>query len=104
MSFVFRDTLGQILNRSCFPHIIMFPKLVHLNVTAFEREMVKNATSCREGIRLLLKKRKASPNAHKSDLLSILLEDPLFANDEEAVIDEMITMWVAGATTTAHGS
>jgi len=104
MSFVFRDTLGHLIARASAPHIIMFPSLVPLNVTAFEREMVKNATSCREGIRQLLKKRKDSPNAHKSDLLSILLEDPLFAHDEEACIDEMITMWAAGATTTAHGS
>jgi len=52
----------------------------------------------------LLRKRRKEGNKDRGDLLSILLEDPLFANDEEAVIDDMITTYTAGATTTAHAT
>jgi len=83
------------------PHIIFFPSLIGLNLTAQERENVKNAESVREGIRQLLRKRRQSSTTDRGDLLSILLEDPLFANDEEAQIDDMIVTYMAGVTTTA---
>ena len=35
----------------------MFPSLIHLNIFPFERENEKNAASCREAIRKLLKKK-----------------------------------------------
>jgi len=34
-------------------------------------------------------------------LLSILIEDPLFKDDEEMIIDELITFFFAGSQTTA---
>lgn len=40
-------------------------------------------------------------NEEKADLLSILLEDPLFKDDEEMIIDELITFFFAGSQTTA---
>jgi len=34
ISYVFRDTLGRMMGRASMPHIIMFPSLIGLNLTA----------------------------------------------------------------------
>jgi hypothetical protein len=35
----------------------------------------------------------------KGDLLSIMLQDPLFADDDEQIINESITFFLAGTLT-----
>jgi cytochrome P450 len=57
-AFVFRHTAARYFERAVMPHIQMFPSLIHLNIFPFERENEKNAASCREAIRKLLKKRR----------------------------------------------
>jgi len=47
----------------------------------------------------MIQKRRDNPT-NGSDLLSLLIKDPLFAN-EEIFIDEMLTVFFAGSQTTA---
>jgi cytochrome P450 len=81
----------------------MFPSLGNLPILPFERENALNAASCRACIHKLLEKRRGQPN-NGNDLLSILLQEPLFANDDEAVVDELLTIFIAGGQTTAHAA
>lgn len=37
----------------------------------------------------------------KADLLSIMLNDPLFQNDDEIILNESLTFFVAGSLTQA---
>jgi len=48
----------------------------------------------------MIQKRRLNNPDNGSDLLSLLLKDPLFA-DEEILIDEMLTVFFAGSQTTA---
>jgi cytochrome P450 len=83
--------------------MVLFPRLHNVNILPFERENALNAASCRDCIRKLLKKRRTEPK-NGNDLLSILLLEPLFANDDEAVVDELLTIFIAGGQTTAHAA
>lgn len=47
---------------------------------------------------------KESPHLERSDLLSILLTDELFCNDEVMIIDECMTFFFAGFQTTSVAS
>ena len=38
----------------------------------------------------------------REDLLSLLLEDPLFSDNKEVIIDELLTIFFAGSQTTAN--
>jgi len=53
----------------------------------------------RNAFRGFIQTRRNKPN-DGGDLLSLLLKDPLFA-DEEILIDEMLTIFTAGSQTTA---
>lgn len=43
----------------------------------------------------------ANESSDAGDLLSILLEDPLFKDDDEMIIDEILTFFFAGSQTSA---
>jgi len=44
----------------------------------------------------MIQKRRKNPT-NGSDLLSLLLKDPLFSADDEMMIDEMLTIFFAGS-------
>ena len=47
---------------------------------------------------MILQKR-ASLKEKASDLISIMISDPLFENNDEIIIDECLTFFVAGTLT-----
>ena len=73
-------------------------------INAEERELYKNIKTLRESVTLLLKKRKSDLKnglSHGGDFLSILIEDELFAKDEESMLDECCMFLIASTQTTA---
>jgi cytochrome P450 len=54
---------------------------------------------------LIVEKRQAlkedPKNGQKGDLLSIMLQDPLFENDDEQIVNESLTFFLAGTLTQA---
>jgi cytochrome P450 len=82
---------------------MMFPSLGNVNLLPFERDNALNAASCRACIQKLLEKRRGQPN-NGGDLLSILLQEPLFANDDQAVVDELLGFVFAGVHTSANAA
>lgn len=68
-----------------------------------ERDNLANAVAIRNTIRGIIQKRRKQPT-NGSDLLSMLLKDPLFSNDDEIMIDELLTIFFAGSQTTALGT
>jgi len=47
------------------------------------------------------RKNRTKENEDKGDLLSILLEDPLFKDDNDMITDEILTFFFAGSQTSA---
>ena len=53
---------------------------------------------------LVRERRKANkerPEENKDDLISILLSDELFCNDDEMIVDECLTFFFAGTQTSS---
>jgi cytochrome P450 len=57
----------------------------------------------RDYIRELIRIRRSSRDIRKdkTDLLSIMLEDPMFKNDDEMIMNESLTFFLAGSLTQA---
>jgi cytochrome P450 len=57
----------------------------------------------RNYIRELIRERRATLHDRKdhSDLLSIMLNDPLFQNNDEIILNESLTFFLAGSLTQA---
>ncbi|CDW85843.1 cytochrome p450 [Stylonychia lemnae] len=65
-----------------------------------DREYIKNTTTVREYCRDLIKQRRANlDNQSGKDLLTIMLNDENYKNNEEEIIDECITFFLAGSQT-----
>lgn len=90
-------------------HLVFFPSLANkLWFTPYERECHRNATNIRNIIRGLLEERKSKIKSGSwtdtSDLLSMLLGTEYFADNEEGIIDELLTIFFAGSQTSAKAS
>lgn len=86
---------------------MLFPELLTYFITPHDRENLFNINKLRGTISQLIKERRALMENDKnyqeeaSDLLSILLNDEIFANDDAMVIDECITFQMAATQTTS---
>jgi hypothetical protein len=79
----------------------MFPFLANVFLTRKERELKRNCIAVRNLVGDLVDKRKAENeakcNLKEDDLMSILIKDPIFADDKEVIIDELLTIFFAGS-------
>lgn len=83
----------------------MFPSLAKYYLTPHERELKANCLALRQHVSQIVDKRRLEIKNSKQireDLLSLLLEDPLFRENNEVIIDELLTIFFAGSQTTAN--
>ncbi len=83
----------------------MFPSLATYYLTPHERELKMNCLAIRQHVGNIVNQRRSELKKNKQnreDLLSLLLEDPLFSENNEVIIDELLTIFFAGSQTTAN--
>jgi cytochrome P450 len=85
---------------------MLFPKSAQWFINPLHREFKHNALSLREVFKGLVAKRRKELAQGKTDLmegclLSILLNDDLFKNDDTMIIDECLTFFFAGTQTSS---
>lgn len=102
---LFEDLLMRMISL----HVVFFPCLANKPwFTPYERECNRNATTIRNLIRSLLRERKSSMSSGKwtsqADLLSIMLSNDYFADNEDSIIDELLTIFFAGSQTSSKAS
>ncbi|TNV80052.1 hypothetical protein FGO68_gene9962 [Halteria grandinella] len=102
-----QNSFEQVMGRPLQPLLIVFRELLPYFITQSDRELKQNALSLRAFIRNLINERRKlqdgqvqSGNVQYKDLLSILLNDPNFENDD-SIVDECLTFFLAGSMTTA---
>jgi len=83
----------------------MFPFLADWYIFPHERDIQANAFAVRNVVRQVIEtRRKEQTKVGGGDLLSILLSDPLFSENVEVMIDELLTIFFAGSQTTANAT
>lgn len=55
-------------------------------------------------VQQIVDRRRRESKVNGSDLLSILLTDPLFSTNDEIMVDELLTIFFAGSQTTSVAS
>ncbi|CDW86900.1 cytochrome p450 [Stylonychia lemnae] len=100
-----QSNIGKGIEREFQLHLTLFPELYHFYFTKQDKELVFNVDQGKDYIKALIKsKREQFARTGKyegDDLLTILLQDELFQNDDSMLIDECLTFFAAGAQTTA---
>jgi cytochrome P450 len=80
------------------PHVLFFPSLAPYFITPYERKVKANATAIRRVVMDIVQKRRNTPKEELgSDLLSIMLCNEIFAEDDESIVDELLTVFFAGS-------
>lgn len=88
----------DMINRFTAPHVIFFPELASTFITPHERDILANAKSLRNSIAEIIERRKKeilkdSSLLERGDLLTIMLTDDLFKDNNEGMIDEILTFF-----------
>ena len=84
-------------------HVILFPFLANWYILPHERDIKANAQAVRNVVRSVIdSRRKQKTKLNGGDLLSIMLGDPMFSENDEVMIDELLTIFFAGSQTTAN--
>ena len=100
LPFALRETYSNLLERVSLPHVVLFPQLAKHFILPSERDSVKNCIAIRALFFKMIKQRRAlDPKIaeKKGDLLSILLTNDLFSGDDVAIVDECVTVFLAGS-------
>ncbi len=108
---VLRDLFLYIAFRGMRTEIAFVPYLVFFYYTKKDRECLQNVRTCREFCNKLVLERKLEMQKpgyikhSQGDLLSTLIEDEEgFAENNEVLIDECITFFLAGSQTVKAAS
>ncbi|CDW71064.1 cytochrome p450 [Stylonychia lemnae] len=100
-----QQNIGKGLEREFQLHLMLFPELYNQYISKQDRELVFNVDQGKNYILDLIKsKREQFAKTGKyegDDLLSSLLQDELFQNDDQMIINECLTFFSAAAQTTA---
>jgi cytochrome P450 len=98
ISFVLRDTFQKMIERYQSTHVILFPFLANWYILPHERDIKANALAVRNVVRTVIdSRRKQGTELNRGDLLSIMLDDPMFSENDEVMIDELLTIFFAGS-------
>ncbi|CDW76112.1 cytochrome p450 [Stylonychia lemnae] len=97
--------LGRAVEREFQAYLILFPELFPYSLSNFDQEVQYNAEQVIEYIRKLIQIKRISfaqtGHYEGDDLLSVLLQDEVFQDSDQMIIDECITFFIAGSQTTA---
>ena len=87
-----------MIERYQAPHVILFPFLADWYILPHERDIQANALAVRNVVRQVIDtRRKQQTEIGRGDLLSIMLGDPIFSENDEVMIDELLTIFFAGS-------
>ncbi|CDW86732.1 cytochrome p450 [Stylonychia lemnae] len=97
--------MGKGIEREFQAHLIIFPELLPLYISKQDKELEFNIDQVIDYSRNLIAAKKqqfAKTGKYEGeDLLTILLQDEIFNQDDRMIIDECLTFLAAGAQTTA---
>lgn len=100
--------LEDTIQRIKFPILALFPELYPYSVTAFCRRYKRNVTHMRAAIQQIMDDRRKGLRkgnfGDDGDLLGILLQNELYAGDEEKTKDELVIFFLAGNETVKTSS
>ena len=104
--FALRDNFSKLGFRVFTPQIALFPETFKLLLTQNDRNDVKNAKQLRSFFQEIIDKRKKDKELKggiddRGDILTVLLEDDLFKDNQEYIIDECLTFFFAATQTQA---
>lgn len=86
-------------------HVCFFPGLANIFITPWERDVLANGIIIRKVISDVVRERRNNPKTEeKHDLLSILLAEPIFDDNDEKITDELLTIFFAGSQTSANST
>jgi cytochrome P450 len=94
--------VGQSIAKQFNANNILFPRLIKLCYTPWERRYARNCVRLRAAILSIINKRRKGESKtydDQADLLSILLSTDFYKNEDELMIDEVITFFLAGMKT-----
>ena len=97
LRFIFKDMMNRIGN----PFFSIFPELLPYAIFPSCRRLFHNIQSLRDGIRQIMDARLKgeAKGSIDGDLLSIFLQDPLYRDDPEKTIDDLLILFFAGNET-----
>jgi len=103
--YVLRTCFQIMINRMFTCHVIMFPWLADKYITPAERDLLANSRTLRAKFQKVVNDRrqemKEGRRLDEGDFLSILLSDELFKEDNEMIVDEILTFFFAGSQTSS---
>lgn len=104
LSFALRNSFQQCVNRMSTLHVCLLPFLANVYLTPHERDLRANCLSIRNLVASIIEERKheVEKGSTKDDLLSIMLQDSLFMDDEQITVDELLTVFFAGSQTSSN--
>jgi cytochrome P450 len=93
--------MGRVVKRELQPHLVVFPELAEFYITSTDREIIFNATQVRNYVIDMIQKRKEELDKgiglDRYDLMTILLQDEIFKDSPEMIMDETLTFFIAGS-------
>jgi len=95
--------VGDTMLRTKTLHVGFFPELVKYHLSPWDLRYKRNANRMHATLLKVLQDRRAGKSKHLTDfddLLDIMINDDLFKNDDQSIIDEMLGFFMAGSMTT----
>ena len=102
-SFAVRECWAGVANRLQAFHVCMWPEIFQkLYITASERDLRRNFTEVRTFVLNIWLDRKSKKDPHSQDLISVMLQEPMFYENDEKAVNEILTILLAGTQTSAN--
>ena len=104
VSKMLNHIIEDLTHRAEYPINAFFPWMMAYRTTPFDFKFYRNILTLKSFLRGLIKERcegakKAAEFQEAGDMISILLEADYYKDDHEALIDEVIIMFMAGMKT-----
>lgn len=76
-----------------------FPELMAYCICAEDKRLKRNVQRFHDAVRIMIAKARKNLKEDAGDLMSILLNDKLYSQNEKMLIDELMGMFFAGSAT-----
>ena len=91
----------RLLRRNYHPIRLMTKVFDRSYIDKEERELLSNIRELRKFIKELIKERREETKDDHGDFLSILIQDELYKDNEDMMVDESLLFLIASSQTTA---